>query len=287
MQDLWQDWSYFKRLSGAMLVSDDASIASDGESVIILTQVHTYPVGANSDCVLAQDVPGSVINSNLVLLDSQSTVDLFTNLALIQNIRSVCPESKPPAQIHAVSAVDDASVASDKESVIILTQVHTYPVGTNLDYELAQDVPGSAINSDFNLLDSQLTVDLFANPAHIQNICPTKNPIQVHCNRGTMSTATEANFVDTPVFFNSRGIANVLFLYRLGCKFQVTYDSSDCNGVFQVHTKKDIIEFKPTPKGLHALNLKDNPKAAFLLVNDADIQMTHIDHNQMHVTQAS
>ena len=199
MQDLWQDWSYFKRLSGAMLVSDDASIASDGESVIILTQVHTYPVG------------------------------------------------------------------------------------TNLDYELAQDVPGSAINSDFNLLDSQLTVDLFANPAHIQNICPTKIPIQVHCNRGTMSTTTEANFVDTPVYFNSRGIANVLFLYHLGCKFQVTYDSSDCNGVFQVHTKQDIIEFKPTPKGLHALNLKDNPKAAFLLVNDADIQMPHIDHNQMHV----
>jgi hypothetical protein len=31
------------------------------------------------------------------------------------------------------------------------------------------------------------------------------------------------------------------------------------------------------------LNLKDNPEAASLLVNDADIQMLHIGHNQMHV----
>jgi hypothetical protein len=54
------------------------------------------------------------------------------------------------------------------------------------------------------------------------------------------------------------------------------------NGVFQVHMKQGVVEFKPTPKGLQALNLKDNPKAAFLLVNDADIQMPRVDHNQMH-----
>ena len=34
---------------------------------------------------------------------------------------SVCPDSKPPAQIHAMLIVDDASDASDEESVIILT----------------------------------------------------------------------------------------------------------------------------------------------------------------------
>ncbi len=32
-----------------------------------------------------------------------------------------------------------------------------------------------------------------------------------------------------------------------------------------------MVEFKPTPKGLHVLNLKHNPDAAFLLVNDADL----------------
>ncbi len=89
-----------------------------------------------------------------------------------------------------------------------------------------------------------------------------------------MSTTSEADFGDTPVYFNSNGIANVLSLYRLGRKFRVTYDSTDRQGVFQVHTAQGVVEFKPTPKGLHALNLKDNPEAAFLLVNDAEVQLS-------------
>jgi hypothetical protein len=99
-----------------------------------------------------------------------------------------------------------------------------------------------------------------------------------------MSTTTEANFGNTPVYFNSRGIANVLSLYHLGRKFWVTFDSTDRNGVFQVHTKHGVVEFKPTPKGLHTINLKDNPDAAFLLVNDADVQMPHVTLNKPHVT---
>ncbi len=31
------------------------------------------------------------------------------------------------------------------------------------------------------------------------------------------------------------------------------------------------MEFKPTSKGLHAPTLKDNPVAAYVLVNDADL----------------
>ncbi len=38
---------------------------------------------------------------------------------------SVCPNSKsPPTQIHAMLTVDDASNASNEESVIILIQMH-------------------------------------------------------------------------------------------------------------------------------------------------------------------
>jgi hypothetical protein len=181
----------------------------------------------------------------------------------------VCPDSKPPAQIHAMlAAADDASVASNEESVIILTQAHV-PA-----YLLTQDIPGPAIDSDLVLLNNQLTVDLFTNPAHVHKIRPTRNPMQVHCNIGTMSTTTEADFGNTPVYFNSCGITNVLSLYRLGRKFRVTYDSTDHNGVFQVHTKHGVVEFKPTPKGLQALNLNNNPDAAFLLVNDTEVQLS-------------
>ena len=86
-----------------------------------------------------------------------------------------------------------------------------------------------------------------------------------------MDTTQEADFGNTPVYFDARGIANVLSLYQLGQHFQVTYDSKDCGGVFKVFTQAGVVEFKPTSKGLHVLNLKENPDAAFILVNDADL----------------
>jgi hypothetical protein len=86
-----------------------------------------------------------------------------------------------------------------------------------------------------------------------------------------LETTQEADFGDTPVYFDSRGIANVLSLYHLGQKFKITYDSTDRGGVFKVLTKAGVIEFAPTEKGLHAINLRENPDAAYLLVNDADL----------------
>jgi hypothetical protein len=73
------------------------------------------------------------------------------------------------------------------------------------------------------------------------------------------------------VYFDSRGIANVLSLYQLGQKFKVTYDSTDRGGIFRVFTKAGVVEFTPAIKGLHAINLRKNPEAAYLLVNDADL----------------
>ena len=108
-------------------------------------------------------------------------------------------------------------------------------------------------------------------PKHINSIRPATNPIRVHCNKGTLETTQEANFGDTPVYFNARGIANVLSRYQLGQKFQVTYDSTNRGGVFKVFTTEGVSEFRPTSKGLHALNLQENSDAAFLLVNDANL----------------
>ena len=86
-----------------------------------------------------------------------------------------------------------------------------------------------------------------------------------------METTQEATFGDTPVYFDSRGIANVLSLYQLGQKFKVTYDSTNRGGVFKVFTKAGVVKFTLTVKGLDAINLRENPEAAYLLVNDSDL----------------
>ncbi len=82
------------------------------------------------------------------------------------------------------------------------------------------------------LLHSQSTVDLFSNPNQVTNIRPATTPICAHCNKGTLATNKEAYFGNNPVYYDSRGIANILSLYRLGQKFRVTYDSLDRGGVF-------------------------------------------------------
>jgi len=184
------------------------------------------------------------------------------------HVSAVCPQRKPPPdQIHAMTAgQDDASESSDDESILILAQVDEELILTQ------GDTPARApIDSNLVLLDSQSTVNLFSRPEHVTNIRPANKPIRVHCNKGTLETTLQADFGDTPVYFDSRGIANVLSLYLLGQKFKVTYDSEDRGGVFKVFTKAGVVEFKPTKKGLHALDITDNPEAAYLLVNDADI----------------
>jgi hypothetical protein len=178
------------------------------------------------------------------------------------HVSMVCPQKKPPEQIHAMAtAHDDASESSADDSVLIMTQVHdtfttprlkSYaevvlqptpppPVvnrpSLQVDTLLAQNTSLTArrpISSDLLLLDSQSTVHLFYQPEHVENIRPAATPIRVHCNKGTMETTQEADFGDTPVYFDERGIANVLSLYQLGQKFKVTYDSTDRGGVFKV-----------------------------------------------------
>ena len=162
------------------------------------------------------------------------------------------------------SGHDDASESSDNESVIILTQYDEALLAQASDHQPAR----RQINSDLLLLDSQSTVHLFSHPGHVTNISQVQHPIRVHCNKGTLDTTEEAYFCTTPVYFDSRGIANVLSLHKLGQKYRVTYDSFDRGGVFQVWTGKGLVEFSPTARGLHALNLREHPQAAHILVND-------------------
>jgi hypothetical protein len=121
-------------------------------------------------------------------------------------------------------------------------------------------------------------VHLFSQSEHVSNIQPATNPIKVHCNKGTVDTTQEADFGDTLVYFDARGIANVLSLYQLGQKFKVTYDSTDRGGVFKVLTPAGVVEFKPTQKGLHVLNLKHNPDAAFILANGSDLAYGELEY---------
>ena len=205
-------------------------------------------------------------SSGSVSCGSKITTVVCKNCGRQGHVSAVCPHKKPPEQIHIIAKEpDDASESSGEDNVLILAQVDDAFVSsattatpgsqhppTQEGFFFTQDtatLTRCPISSDLLLLDSQSTVHLFSQPEHVNNIRPATTPIQVHCNKGTLETTQEANFGHTPIYFNAKCIANVLSLYQLGQKFRVTYDSTDCGGVFKVFTAEGVVEFTPTPKG--------------------------------------
>jgi hypothetical protein len=180
-----------------------------------------------------------------------------------RHVYAVCLESKPPAQVHAMTETDDASVASDSSSIFILAQQNNR----------------KPIDPDFLLLDSRSMVNLFSNPNLANNIHQATTPINVHCNKGTMPTTAVADFGTNEVYLNPDGIANVLSLFTLGQKHHITYDSNNRGGVFKVYTLEGLLEFTPTKNGLYALDLKTNPQAAHLLVTSTQPTKGHLHVN--------
>jgi hypothetical protein len=83
------------------------------------------------------------------------------------------------------------------------------------------------------------------------------------------------------VYHNPYGIANILLLESTKANHRVTYNSWDCDGVFKVHTKEGIVEFKPSEKGLHYHDTsKDNSNSKCMLVNTVrDNFEGHTKHN--------
>ncbi len=60
----------------------------------------------------------------------------------------------------------------------------------------------------------------------------------------------------------------MLLLYEAKQLHQVTYDSKDQGGVFQVHTDEGIVELKPSARGLHYHNVSDPERnIKLMLVN--------------------
>jgi hypothetical protein len=137
--------------------------------------------------------------------------------------------------------INNASETSDASSIIILAKT--------------EDRNCRPIDSNFVLLDSQLTAKLVSNAKHVHNICLATKPIKAHYNKGTMTTTEVANFGDMAVYINTNGIANVLSLIRLGQNYQITYGSHNRNNIFVVHNPHRVVEFHSMSNGLRIIDL--------------------------------
>jgi hypothetical protein len=85
------------------------------------------------------------------------------------------------------------------------------------------------------LLDNQSTVDVFCNRHQLTNIRETNKVMNFRCNTRVTRTnmVGELNGYGT-VWYNSKGIANILSLSQVEKKHRVTYDSA-VSKAFIVH----------------------------------------------------
>ena len=186
------------------------------------------------------------------------------------HIQRNCPRRRSNRRQPADTPTNTATPATADE------QVHAMVSATDVandddSYEdetiFAQNI--TVIEPTTILLDNQSTVNQFASKELLTDIGPADRPIRVHSNAGSTVTTQQGNFGDIKVYYDEDGIANVLSLKSIAARHLVTYNSRDRGGVFIVHTPDGVLEFAPTPAGLHVLDLTKVPHTdvAAMLVN--------------------
>jgi hypothetical protein len=143
------------------------------------------------------------------------------------------------------------------------------------------------ISQEWILLDNQSTVDVFINPRLVKDIWVTDTIMHIHCHSGTSSTRLQATLPEYgTVWFDPKGIANILSLSNVKKKYRDTFDSST-DDTFYVHksngsTRKFValkvegggLHFLDTAKDQKSLHQKESVKAGVIMVNTVEQNKT-------------
>jgi hypothetical protein len=97
-------------------------------------------------------------------------------------------------------------------------------------------------------------------------------------------TDLEGELGGMTVYHNPNGIANVLSLKSVAEKQRVTYNSWDWNGVFKVYTKDGVVEFKPSKRGLHYVDVSVEGDVVQHMLMTADMPGGEDDKECMMIT---
>jgi hypothetical protein len=150
----------------------------------------------------------------------------------------------------------------------------------NVETLFVQQKSNGMVNENYLLLDNQSTVKQIANPSMLKNIRKSSKPTKIHCNAGMSKTDLKGELGGMTVYHNPNGIANVLSLKSVAEKHRFTYDSWDRNGVFKVHTQNGVVEFKPSERGLHYIDVSTERDVVQHMLVTADISIEEEEYDK-------
>ena len=161
------------------------------------------------------------------------------------------------------------------------------PKCTTSSIVLAQ---GPFVNPNWILLDSCATVNLFRNPAYLQNLTTVSPGCDIHSTAGSLFTNTSGllPFLDAPVWFHEEAIANVLSYSLVMDRYPTTASTMPgCKNTHHVivHLPNDVnIKFQRSAHGLlyHDPTSQATPWSIF---SPPTLSLTTVGENLQHFTR--
>ena len=146
---------------------------------------------------------------------------------------------------------------------------------------------GDKLPQDWVLLDNQSTVDVFSNPRLLKNIRKTTRTMTIKCNAGITETNMIGEMPGYPgeVWYNPKGMANILSVANVKKHYRITYDSLNQNGFIVHKTDGKQRHFKESAKGLFYLDTSIKPTDEAVLVTTVEQNKSSYNVRDYHQAQ--
>ena len=124
------------------------------------------------------------------------------------------------------------------------------------EFVLQQD----GLPKEWLLLDSCSTVDIVSNIDLLTDVHTVDTPTWVRCNAGRVQLRQQGYLGDYPhpVWYNPKGVANILSLNNVTNHYRVTMDTSYSKELIVHRHDGSTIVFSPSRNGLYKHELNDN-----------------------------
>jgi hypothetical protein len=130
------------------------------------------------------------------------------------------------------------------------------------------------------LLGNQSTVDVFSNKKLLKNVQRATTTMNIKCNAGVTRTNMIGDLTGyVPVWYNEKGIANILSMSKVAEKYRITYDSTGDEG-FVIHRNEGDganRHFKKARSGLFYLDVTDQSGTVLLVTTVDDNKSKYTD----------